>query len=518
VKILGLNYSHDASACVVENGEIIFYQEESLLNRKKRTRSIEKLFEEFKNQSFDVIIWGKENTPSEKYKLEKLEEIKQNCKINNISYREITYYNEHHLYHAASAFFNSKFKKAYCLIMDGRGVSYFENGEYLGDEIISLYYFNGKKFKLKFKILIGHKKSKDDKIIILNTESIGKLFKIIQDKFKMKEVGSVMGLSSYGGCLFRNEEDTRFYKLEGEHYVLNADYEFRNGHFLEIITCSILQNDLEIIVKHYINKILKEDPNANICCSGGIFQNCQLNYKLLDISNNIFIDPVSHDGGTSMGMALFEYFKIKKDIKPYSNLYLGSKPNYTLNFDLNNFTKVTYEDIAKIISNGNLVAIFQGRPEGGPRALGNRSFLFDPRDMHAKEKVNLIKNREWYRPYAGTVLHEFCNEWFDLKGKDELPYMSYAVKVKEDKILKIPGITHIDKTCRIQTLKKEQNIHFYNLINAFYKLTNIPILLNTSFNVAGEPLVNSVKDALDCSHQNNFRLVYFPEINTLFTR
>jgi carbamoyltransferase len=518
MKVLGLNYSHDASACIVEDGKIQFYQEEALLSRKKKTRFINDLFKEFKNQKFDTIVWGREYTVEENIKKDQINEIIENCKTHNISYKDIKWYNEHHLYHAASSFFNSKFKKAYCLVMDGRGVNYIEDGEDLGREITSLYYFNGKEFELKFKIIIGHKKSKNKKIIVLNTESIGYLFVILKEKFKMKEEGSVMGLASYGECLFFKENNTKFYKFDGEHFILNADFLFQTRTFLDIPACFILQNDLEIMVKYYINKIIEEDPNANICCSGGIFQNCQLNYKLLDISKNIFIDPISHDGGTSMGMALLESFKNKENIKPYSNLYLGIEPEYNLNLNLNNFRKVTYIDIAKLISEGNIIAMFQGKPEAGPRALGNRSFLFDPRDIHAKEKVNLIKNREWYRPYAGTILHEYCHEWFDLKSKEETPYMSYAVKAKENKISKIPGIIHVDKTCRIQTLKKEQNVHFYNLINSFYELTDVPILLNTSFNVAGEPLVNSLKDAFNCVHQNNFRLIYFPEINILFRK
>ena len=151
----------------------------------------------------------------------------------------------------------------------------------------------------------------------------------------------------------------------------------------------------------------------------------------------------------------------------------------------------------------------------GKRALGNRSFLFDPRDRHAKDKINLLKHREWFRPTAGTVLHEKANEWFDMKSKKETPFMSYVFNVKKQNV---PGITHIDNTCRIQTLKKEQNFHYYNLINEFYKITNIPILLNTSFNLAGQPLVNSIYDAVETleNSEEKFDAIYFPEIGKIY--
>jgi carbamoyltransferase len=153
----------------------------------------------------------------------------------------------------------------------------------------------------------------------------------------------------------------------------------------------------------------------------------------------------------------------------------------------------------------------------GKRALGNRSFLYDPTDVFAKEKLNMLKNREWFRPTAGTVLFEHAHEWFDLKLKKETPFMSYVFNVKKESV---PGITHIDNTCRIQTLKKEQNFYYYNLINEFYKLTNVPMLLNTSFNLAGQPLINSVEDAIYTlmSTKNNFHYLYFPEIGKMYLK
>jgi len=147
--------------------------------------------------------------------------------------------------------------------------------------------------------------------------------------------------------------------------------------------------------------------------------------------------------------------------------------------------------------------------------LGNRSILFDPSDPYAKEKINLIKNREWFRPYAGTILDEYKHEWFDLSLKNSTDYMSYALDIKEDKRKFIPGICHIDNTCRAQTLKKEDNIIFYNLIKEFYNLTSIPILLNTSLNTSGKPLIEDLNDLIQFLISTSIDYVYLPEKETL---
>lgn len=175
------------------------------------------------------------------------------------------------------------------------------------------------------------------------------------------------------------------------------------------------------------------------------------------------------------------------------------------------YVNIKYNDIVDIISSKNIVAIFQGKSEAGPRALGNRSFLYDPRDPDGREHVNLIKKREWYRPFAGTILHEHVNEWFDMRGLNESPHMMYAVNALKHSYDKIPAILHVDKTCRIQTVTKNQNEHYYNLIKSFYEKTNVPILFNTSFNLAGEPLVETLDDAIDTLKRCEVKYLYIPE-------
>ena len=175
----------------------------------------------------------------------------------------------------------------------------------------------------------------------------------------------------------------------------------------------------------------------------------------------------------------------------------------------------SYDDVAKLIRDGNIVTIFQGRSEGGPRALGNRSILFDPTIKNGKDLVNEVKHREFFRPFACSIKKEKANEWFDLAGMEESPFMMYAVDALEGVEEKIPSVIHVDGTCRIQTVTPEQNEHYYNLIDAFEKLSGVPILFNTSFNLGGEPLVETVEDAVDTLQSSDIDYLYLPEIQKL---
>ena len=160
-------------------------------------------------------------------------------------------------------------------------------------------------------------------------------------------------------------------------------------------------------------------------------------------------------------------------------------------------------------------AIFQGKLEMGPRALGNRSIIADPRMKDGKDRVNIVKNREWYRPFACSILEEHAREWFEMGRLDSSPWMSYAIPVKKNKWEKIPAVVHVDGTCRLQTVNREQNPFYYDLINQFYKQTNIPLILNTSFNLAGEPIVFNPGRALDVFTNSDLDFVYFPEVEKI---
>ena len=170
------------------------------------------------------------------------------------------------------------------------------------------------------------------------------------------------------------------------------------------------------------------------------------------------------------------------------------------------------EVIDLLISQKQIVGIFQGEEsEWGPRALGNRSILFDPRNPEAKQIVNSVKQREDYRPFAGSVMLEHADEYFEMLQLPESPWMSFAMQAKEKAYEDIPALVHADGTCRIQTVTKEQNKNYYELIEAFYKVTKVPIIFNTSFNLGGESLVETIYDAVDTCNRCEINYLYVPE-------
>ena len=176
-----------------------------------------------------------------------------------------------------------------------------------------------------------------------------------------------------------------------------------------------------------------------------------------------------------------------------------------------NHIQATYSDVVDLLVKKNIVCIHQGRTEAGPRALGNRSILYDPRDSNALKKVNNAKGRQWWRPFAASVLAEHAAEWFEMLNLKESPYMMYAIPVKEDKKELIPGVVHVDGTCRIQTVTEEQNYHYYHLIKTFYEETGIPMLFNTSLNLAGKVISHTVYDTYELLNQSCIEYVYEPE-------
>ncbi len=173
--------------------------------------------------------------------------------------------------------------------------------------------------------------------------------------------------------------------------------------------------------------------------------------------------------------------------------------------------------IAKLLINNNIIGIYQGRSEAGPRALGNRSLIMSPINKHNRDVMNKFKGRELFRPLAASVLQEESQKWFDMLGMKESPYMTFSFKCIGDKN-KIPSVIHVDDSCRIQTVNKKQNKHFYSIINYFFKLTKVPMLLNTSFNLAGESLVETPEDAIETFNKSNLQYLYFPEEKILCER
>ena len=292
-----------------------------------------------------------------------------------------------------------------------------------------------------------------------------------------------------------------------------------------------VQTESQQMVLDLIRKAVKMSGRKNVVLSGGYGLNCVANYwyldQLKDEDINFYVEPISSDAGTAMGAALLTHYSLTKDkkVRPFGeNLCLGPSVMQSKEEIIDIAKKYgatgIYEnqyapDAVKLILEGNIVTLFQDRCENGPRALGNRSILYDPRQLDGKDYVNSIKKREYFRPFAGSILHEYAHEWFDMRGMEESPHMMYAMNCKEGVAEKIPAIIHIDGTCRIQTVKEHQNPIYYEMIDHFYKETGVPILFNTSFNLAGEPLVETIDDALRTLHESQLEYLYIPERNLI---
>jgi carbamoyltransferase len=280
-------------------------------------------------------------------------------------------------------------------------------------------------------------------------------------------------------------------------------------------------------VLRLIRKAVEMSGKKRVVISGGYGLNCVANYYYLehlkDEGIEIYVEPVSNDAGTAMGAALVFWHGMQDDmtVRPYGTLYLGPKYEYTAEDVAGKLSEgeelvdVTAQEVVNLLRQKNIVTIFQGRSENGPRALGNRSVLFDPTFEDGKDYVNMVKRREYFRPFAGTILEEDVHEWFDLRGMKNSPHMMYAVNCQPGIAEKIPSIIHVDGTCRIQTVTPEQNKHYYDLIKAFKDETGIPIIFNTSFNLGGEPLVETVDDAIWTLRNSDIEYLYLPEIGKL---
>jgi len=292
-----------------------------------------------------------------------------------------------------------------------------------------------------------------------------------------------------------------------------------------------IQTESQQMVLDLIRKAVKMSGKKNVVISGGYGLNCVANYwyldQLKDEDIKLYVEPISNDAGTAMGGALITHYSLTKDktVRSYGeNLCLG--PNVMQSeeeiFEIAKKYNATgiYEkqyapDAVKLILEGNIVTLFQDRCENGPRALGNRSILYDPREVAGKDYVNSVKKREYFRPFAGSILHEHAHDWFDMRGMEESPHMMYAMNCKEGVAEKIPAIIHIDGTCRIQTVKEHQNPIYYEMIDQFYKETGVPILFNTSFNLGGEPLVETIDDAIRTLSESGLEYLYIPERNLI---
>ena len=467
-----------------------------------------------KKQKYNLI----EDILSKEFKNEKFK-----GKINNI---------EHHSAHLSSAFHVSPFNESCILSVDGFGDFASTAWGYGKDE----------------KILIDQK--------IYFPHSLGIFYQAMTQYLGFKNYGDeykIMGLAPYGKPNYVDDLKKILLIQKNGNFRLNLDYfKFHKENFnyrwengkvelddlysqklIDLFGTERHKNDslsqfhrdlahstqkvYEEAFINILNNLYNKYQVDNLCIAGGCGMNSVANGKIKNQTQfkNIYIQPAAGDAGGSIGAAFTTHFKNSNNKRSFQmkHAYWGTsykddeileclnQNNQRIKDENCSFEKIIDDQIlnktvAKAISEGKIIGWFQGRMEWGPRALGNRSILGDPRRSDMKDILNLkIKRRESFRPFAPSILREYVKEWFE--NDDEVPFMMKVYQIKESKRSEIPAITHVDGSGRLQTVYKETNQKYYNLINEFYNLTKVPILLNTSFN-ENEPIVSSPNQALDC--------------------
>ena len=571
--ILGISaFYHDSSACLVKDGQILFAIQEERFTRIKHDQSfpmnaIKACLNGAKVSIGDIDCITYYEDPKKKFsRLIKtyISEIPKGYKsflramrlwvsgklwIKKIIRKRLGFKGEiifvnHHRSHAASAFYPSPFKSSAILVMDGVG-------EY---DTTSLWVGKSNKIKKLDSIKFPHSLG-----LLYSAFTYYTGFKVNSGEYKL------MGLAPYGKPIYKElildnlidlKEDGSF-KLNMKYFNYASGFTMTNKNFSELfgrkprepeskitkldmdIAASIQKVTEDIILKlvKHLKKITEED---NLCLAGGVALNCVANGKILksQIFKKIWIQPASGDAGGSIGSSLYYWYDtLNNDLKYMENLdsqggsLLGAEysnheiKEYIEKNDIKyNFLKPKEltKKVANLLKQGNVIGWFNGRMEFGPRALGSRSILGDPRSKTMQSQMNLkIKYRESFRPFAPIVIKDKLFEWFDfgeykLDKSFQSPYMllvcnvTSSKKSNEDnkryagleklKNIKsnIPAVTHVDGSARIQSVDKSANRPIYDLLIDFYKLTGCPVLINTSFNVRGEPIVESPADAYRC--------------------
>lgn len=561
--LLAINVGHNGATALYNDSKLIYYIEEDRLSRLKYDGNpylgIEKVYE-YTDQIDKLILCGTRNafglmpwTGEDPY----------TCYVRKKQpghkFETIKLGDEHHMTHAVTGFYNSGFDQAAIIVIDGAGSGFdFPEAPEVKDEtwevesIWSMSYpadlechvkYYGTNMIDSFNLL-----DDDTEIEISDGHGLTKTYEAVTQflGFHAIEAGKTMGLAPYGkpndsiklsegrftnrsfikpkfpaSAWIRADLDPELSELHGK-TEWHKD-ESLVGDYRKDIAYAV-QKSTESRVKLLIEKAIEITGLKKVVISGGYGLNCVANYEMLDAFPDVefYHEPVAHDGGNVLGACQFIYRGISEDKEktPLKNLYLGPEYNRYGDIDYSGFEvkDSSTEEVAKLIAEGNIVCLYQGRSEAGPRALGNRSILYDPTVPNGKDIVNEVKRREWFRPFAGTVLAEKAHEWFDLRTKKETPFMMYAVNVLEDKKDIIPAITHVDGTCRIQTVTEKQNKNYYDLIKEFEKLKDIPILFNTSFNLGGDPLVETVQEALSTLKKSDLKYLWLPEIGKLVVK
>jgi len=581
--ILGISaFYHDSAAALIKDGEIIAAAQEERFSRVKHDAAypkhainfvlkesnlklnkvdyivffekpflkFERLLETylafapkgFKSFSLSMPIWLREKLFQKKFLFDQLKQHDDDFKnINKIKF------SEHHYSHAASAFFPSPYEEAIILTLDGVGewatttIAVGKNNHLKMIKEIHFPHSLGLLYSA-FTYYTGFKvNSGEYKVMGLAPYGIPKYKDIIIEKLMdLKEDGSFkLDMKYFNYATGLTMTNNKFSNLFGQP-VRNPNKDKLTQFHMDI--AASIQAATEEVVLRITKSLSKEYKIKNLCLAGGVALNCVANGKILKdkVFENVWIQPAAGDAGGSLGAALaYWHRELKRPREIFKDQMKGSYlgPKYGSDFIKTklealkaNFKHLSRNEIistsAKELANNKTLGWFQGRMEFGPRALGARSILADPRSEKMQRELNLkIKFRESFRPFAPSVLREDIADWFELN--EDSPYMLLVSEVNKKKQIKmtkadeslfgieklnvkrssIPAVTHVDYSARIQTVHKETNPRYHDLIKEFKKITNCPVLVNTSFNVRGEPIVCSIEDAFKCFMGTNLDIL-----------
>ncbi|HTM98030.1 MAG TPA: carbamoyltransferase C-terminal domain-containing protein [Pedobacter sp.] len=550
--ILGINAYHgDSSACIYQDGTLIAATEEERFRRIKHWAGFPSLAIAFclkeagiTIQEVDYIAISRD--PKANFQKKVITAIKNKLSISNIinrvknlkkassiedefnahfgSFKAKIINVEHHRSHLASAFFASPFEKSALISIDGMG------------DFTSTMRGTGNANEITVMDTVSY------------PHSIGIFYTVFTQWLGFPHYGDeykVMGLAPYGKPVYVDKlrdvlvfKDNGLFELnltyfnhpqQGVNMVWEGGIPAMGSLFTEKLVATFgpvrqkeeklteyhfdmaasVQRITEEVIFHMLNALHKETGLDSVCIAGGVAQNSVANGKILQNTpfKKLYIPPAGHDAGTAIGAALWVYNQVLKQPRtaPMLHGYFGSKfSNEEIETILKEsaitYRKLTddelYNEVTNCLINGGVVGWFQGRAEFGPRALGHRSIIADPRRTDAKEILNTkIKRRESFRPFAPSILMDHTADYFELV--DDVPFMEKVFIIREEKRAEIPAVTHVDGTGRLQTVDQKVEPRYHALIKAFYDKTNVPILLNTSFN-ENEPIVNTPQEALAC--------------------
>ena len=443
---------------------------------------------------------------------------------------------EHHMSHAAHTFYTSPFDESAILTVDGVGEWTTTSFGYAKNNSIKLtndirwphslgLFYSAFTYFLGFRVNEG-----EYKLMGLSAYGKPKYYDLILDNLiDVKKDGSIhLDMSYFAFHYDKVMTNDRFAKLFG----ISPRKKDEKAEQIHFDIGASAQKVLEDILLKMVNHVYEKFKMKNLCLGGGVALNGVANYRILKESSfdNVHIPPSPGDGGSAVGCAQYLYHIhhnnqriVEKDMGKTirENVYVGTSYYDEKITEFLDSKKISYEKLertellkktAQLIADGNIVGWYQGKMEWGPRALGCRSILADPRKAEMKDILNeKIKHRESFRPFAPSILEEYVSEYFEIDRSS--PYMLIVVPVKKPE--KIPAVTHVDGTGRLQTVNKDANPLYYDLISEFYKITGIPVIINTSMNVMGEPIVNTpeqayqmiVKTDMDCIAMGN-NLIY----------